>query len=101
MATSTYVAPMFQDQRLLEIADAHQKRTGEQSLLLAGLLLAEECGEAVQQLRRFTGEARRSATPEDVADELGDVVISAGILARLLDVDLNRHVEAKLDLGVR
>jgi NTP pyrophosphatase (non-canonical NTP hydrolase) len=92
---------VFDDVRLREIADASRERTGGQSLLLAGLLLAEESGEAVQQLRRFLGAARSSATAEDVAAELADVAICVGVLARLLDVDLAQHVAAKLDLGVR
>jgi len=33
--------------------------------------------------------------------ELADVVISASVLARLLDVDLNGAVSRKSDLGVR
>jgi NTP pyrophosphatase (non-canonical NTP hydrolase) len=70
-------------------------------LLLAALLLAEETGEAVQQVRRFMGRARKQATALDVAAELADVVISAAILARLLDVDLNRSIDDKLAMGIR
>jgi len=48
-------------------------------VLLAALLLAEETGEAVQQVRRLIGNARRSATADDVGAELADVLISAGM----------------------
>lgn len=90
------------DPRLDAIADAHQQRTGPaHDVLLAALLLAEEAGEAVQQVRRLLGHARKQATASDVAAELADVVISAAVLARLLDVDLERAVDAKLALGVR
>jgi len=89
------------DQRLDDIVRAHRDRTGEQSVLVGALLLAEETGEAVQQLRRFAGHARSTATPDDVVAELADVVISAVILARLLDVDLDEAVSRKLELGVR
>ncbi len=89
------------DQRLDNIVRAHRQRTGEQSVLVCGLLLAEETGEAIQQLRRFAGHARSTVTIDDVVAELADVVISASILARLLDVDLDGAVSRKLDLGVR
>ncbi|MHB8961262.1 MAG: MazG nucleotide pyrophosphohydrolase domain-containing protein [Candidatus Limnocylindrales bacterium] len=83
------------------IADAHHERTGDQAVLLAALLLAEEAGEAVQQTRRFMGRARSTATAADVAAELADVLISAAILARLLDVDLEEAMDSKLSLGIR
>jgi NTP pyrophosphatase (non-canonical NTP hydrolase) len=92
---------MFGDARLDAIADAHRARTGDEAVLLAALLLAEETGEAVQQTRRFMGRARSTATAADVGAELADVVISAAILARHLDVDLGQAVEAKLSLGIR
>ena len=92
---------MFSDARLQAIADAHGARTGDEAVLLAALLLAEETGEAVQQTRRFAGRAPSTATAADVVAELADVVISAAILARLLDVDLGEAVDAKLNLGIR
>jgi len=36
-----------------------------------------------------------------VGAELADVVISAAVLALLLDVDLSSHIEQKLTEGVR
>lgn len=92
---------MLRDPRLDAIADAHRARTGDEAVLLATLLLAEETGEVVQQTRRFMGRARRTATAADVGAELADVLISAAILARLLDVDLEEGVDAKLSLGIR
>lgn len=92
---------MLDDPRLDAIAQAHAERTGSEAVLLAALLLAEETGEAVQQTRRLLGRARQPATAADVAAELADVVISAALLARLLDVDLGAAVDAKLGLGVR
>lgn len=92
---------MLPDMRIDAITDAHKQRNGDEAVLLAALLLAEEAGEAVQQTRRFMGRARRAASATDVAAELADVVISAAILARLLDVDLPEAVDAKLSLGIR
>jgi NTP pyrophosphatase (non-canonical NTP hydrolase) len=90
------------DPRLRAIVDAHRRRTGDADVvLLSALLLAEEAGEAVQQVRRLMGHARQQATTLDVAAELADVVISAAILARLLDVDLDRAIDEKLAIGVR
>lgn len=74
---------------------------GDEAVLVAALLLAEEAGETVQQTRRFMGQGGRSATAEEVGADLSDVVISAAILARLLGVDLSEAVGAKLRLGIR
>jgi NTP pyrophosphatase (non-canonical NTP hydrolase) len=91
----------FLDPRIAAIADAHEQRTGASSAMIAGLLVAEEAGEAVQQLRRHLGHARRGATADDVGAELADIVISAALLAKLLGTDLAMHVNAKLAIGVR
>jgi len=92
---------VIDDERLDQIATALRHREGEKAELVTSLMLAEEAGEAVQQLRRHLGHARRPATPSDVGAELADVVIVAAVLARLLDVDLAEHVDAKLAEGVR
>lgn len=92
---------MINDPRLDDIAMAARLRDGENALMVAGLMLAEEAGEAVQQLRRYLGRARRSATQTDVAEELADVAIVVGVLARLLAVDLGQHIDAKLAEGSR
>lgn len=88
---------MLRDPRLDAIADAHRERTGAEAVLLAALLLAEESGEAVQQTRRFMGRARSAATAADVGAELADVVVSAAVLARLLDVDLGQAVDEQAE----
>jgi len=92
---------MMDDERLDAIAQAIRRRDGDCAATLVGLMLAEEVGEAIQQLRRVLGHARQPAGPEDVGAELADVVISAAVLARLLDVDLSPHIEQKLAEGVR
>lgn len=92
---------MINDPRLDEIAQSLRHREGDDALLVTGLMLAEEAGEAVQQLRRHLGRARQSATPSEVGAELADVIIVAAVLARLLDVSLADHVDAKLAEGVR
>jgi NTP pyrophosphatase (non-canonical NTP hydrolase) len=92
---------MLTDARLDEIAAAVWQRDGDQAPLLIGLMLAEETGESVQQLRRLLGHARQTAEPADVGAELADIVITAAVLARLIGVDLSHHIAAKLDEGVR
>ena len=92
---------MLTDARLDAIAAAARQRDGDRAALLIGLMLAEETGEAVQQLRRLLGHARQSAEPDEVGAELADVVITAAVLARLIGVDLSQHVNEKLDEGVR
>ncbi len=64
-------------------------------------MLAEEVGEAIQQLRRVLGHARQPAGPEGMGAELADAVISAAVLARLLDEDLSSRIEQKLAEGAR
>jgi hypothetical protein len=54
---------MLDDPRLDQIAQAIRRRDGEAAPLLIGLMLAEEAGESLQQLRRLLGHARRSTLP--------------------------------------
>lgn len=93
--------PVIEDPRIDEIARATRRREGDAAAVLTGLMLAEEAGEAVQQLRRHLGHARTAATGDDVGAELADVVITAAVLAQLLDIDLSRAIEAKLREGAR
>lgn len=60
------------------------------------LCLAEEVGEAVQAYRRATGRARQSATWENVAEELADIVIVARVTATLAGIDLETAIKSKL-----
>lgn len=73
--------PMLDDSRLDDIATAARQRDGDSVTTLIGLMLADEVGEAAQQLRRLLGHARQPARPDDVAAELADVVITAAVLA--------------------
>lgn len=62
------------------------------------LALAEECGEFVGAFRRWSGQARRQGSFEDVRAELADVVITAFVAAEVLGVDLEKAIEAKADV---
>ncbi|MFI0453709.1 hypothetical protein [Actinomadura sp. 6N118] len=53
------------------------------------LALAEEAGELVGAYRRAAGMARRSGPWSEVEAELADVVITAYVTGRVLDVDLD------------
>ncbi len=64
-------------------------------LTMQVLTLAEEAGEAVGAIRRYTGRARRTGTLEDVGHELADVVITAHTVALLIGVDLDAAVADK------
>lgn len=88
---------MFDDERLHQITENHQKREGSDSVITNALCMAEEVGEAIQQIRRYLGHARRSATLEQVGEEMADVVISTAVTANLMGVDLAAHIDAKLD----
>ncbi|WP_067831114.1 MazG nucleotide pyrophosphohydrolase domain-containing protein [Actinomadura kijaniata] len=59
------------------------------------MALAEEVGEFVGAYRRWSGNARRTGSFDDVRDELADVVITAYVTAAVLDVDLDEAVGAK------
>jgi NTP pyrophosphatase (non-canonical NTP hydrolase) len=60
------------------------------------LVMAEETGELVGAYRRWTGQARRRGSFEDVCAELADVVITAWVTAAELGIDLDAAVAAKL-----
>lgn len=53
------------------------------------LCLAEEVGEVVGAFRRYTGQARRAGTLDDVAEELADVVITGYVTAHEIGMDLD------------
>lgn len=60
------------------------------------LCLAEECGEFVAAFRRWSGQARRTGTFEDMRAELADVVITAYVTAAELNIDLDRATREKV-----
>lgn len=60
------------------------------------LCLAEEAGEVIGAYRRYTGQARRSGTREELEDELTDLILNAFGLAYLLDADPDVFMERKL-----
>lgn len=62
------------------------------------LALAEECGEFVGAYRRWSGQARRGGTVEEMRAELADVVITAFVAAEVLGIDLDQAVTAKADV---
>lgn len=61
------------------------------------LNLAEESGEFLGALRRWTGRARRPGSFDDVRHELADVVITAFVTAVVLDFDLYQAIQEKSD----
>jgi NTP pyrophosphatase (non-canonical NTP hydrolase) len=80
---------------------AHLRENGfdrEGGVIRQVLNLAEEVGEFVGAYRRWTGQARRSGTEEEVHAELADVVITAYVTAAEMGVDLDAAIRAKLDV---
>lgn len=63
---------------------------------LQAVVLAEETGEALRAYRRATGQGRTEGTWDEVAEELADVIISAQVLAAVVNIDLDKAVETKL-----
>ncbi|MFI9386389.1 MazG nucleotide pyrophosphohydrolase domain-containing protein [Kutzneria sp. NPDC052558] len=59
------------------------------------LALAEECGEFVGAYRRWSGQARRTGTAEEMRAELADVVITAFGAAEELGIDLDEAITEK------
>ena len=62
------------------------------------LALAEECGEFVGAYRRWSGQARRSGTAEEMRAELAEVVITAFVAAEELGIDLDKVITEKADV---
>ncbi|MTE12620.1 MazG nucleotide pyrophosphohydrolase domain-containing protein [Nocardia aurantiaca] len=60
------------------------------------LALAEEAGEFVGAYRRWSGQARRTGTFDEMKAELADVVITAWVAAAELGIDLDAAVADKL-----
>ncbi|MFI1916056.1 hypothetical protein [Nocardia sp. NPDC020380] len=62
----------------------------------AVLALAEEAGEFVGAYRRWSGQARRTGSFDDVRAELADVVIISWLAAAELGIDLDAAIADKL-----
>jgi NTP pyrophosphatase (non-canonical NTP hydrolase) len=58
--------------------------------------VAEEVGEFVGAYRRWSGQARRSGTAEQMWQELADVIIATFVTAHELGIDINAVIMAKL-----
>lgn len=70
----------------------------EGSLTRQVLVLAEEVGEFVGAYRRWSGQARRPGTAEEMHAELADVVITAYVTAEEMGIDLDEVMRAKLSV---
>ncbi|MFL6144912.1 MAG: MazG nucleotide pyrophosphohydrolase domain-containing protein [Labedaea sp.] len=68
----------------------------EQTVNRQVLGLAEETGEFVGAYRRWSGQARRTGTAEEMYEELADVIITAFVTAHELGVDIDMVIAAKL-----
>ena len=90
------LAMVATDPRIMALADGLRERDGEDSLTDTALRLAESSGESVKGLRRAMSQGLGLSAPDDVGEQLADVVIAAAILARQLGIDLDKQVEGKL-----
>lgn len=63
--------------------------------------LAGEAGEVAEAVKKFLRAERgikgSTATREDIADEMGDLLVSLDLLANQLGIDLGRAVEKKFN----
>jgi NTP pyrophosphatase (non-canonical NTP hydrolase) len=83
-------------ERLDRIAELVAVKHGSEAGIRQAVVLAEECGEAIGNIRRYLGHARYTVTRDAVAEELADVIISAQVQARLHGIDLDAAVNEKL-----
>lgn len=72
-----------------------QNRYGGVEPFRAVACVAEEAGEFVGAWRRWSGNARRSGTFEDMEDELADVAITAFTAAESLGINLMAAIRRK------
>lgn len=70
---------------------------GEQAVMYQAFVVAEEVGELLKEIRRYKGHGRTGSSIGLVETELADVIISAEVLGRLLNSDLEEVVAWKLD----
>jgi NTP pyrophosphatase (non-canonical NTP hydrolase) len=80
-----------------KIADRVREKRGTEATAWQAVTLAEEMGEALQEFRRWQGQARSPGTKNKFAEELADVIITAYVFADLTDVDLDDAVYSKLE----
>jgi NTP pyrophosphatase (non-canonical NTP hydrolase) len=90
------LAMVATDPRIIALADGLRERDGEDSLTDTALRLVESSGDSVKSLRRAMSQGLGYSAPDDVGEQLADVVITAAILARQLGVDLDKQIESKL-----
>jgi len=74
----------------------------EFSLVYLGNAIAGECGEACNIIKKLErqrlGARGRTASNEELAQELADVIIYADLIARKIGVDLGEAVRTKFNL---
>lgn len=80
------------------IAEKVALKFGDHAVMYQAVVVAEECGEALKEVRRYKGHGRTGSTRGLVASELADIVIATDVLARLMDIDLEEEIEFKLKL---
>ena len=90
------LAMISTDPRIIALADGRRQRDGEESLTASAMLLAEGSGESLKRLRQHLAHQAAQAPAYEVADQLGEVVIAAAVLARQLRVPLDQVIETKL-----
>lgn len=86
---------------LREANDARQKLWGVKDPMFAAVELAGEVGEALNVVKKLErerlGMAGSRATVQELADELGDVVICCDLLAKVFGIDLDRATAEKFN----
>jgi hypothetical protein len=90
------LAMISTDPRIIALADGRRQRDGEESLTATAMLLAEGAGESLKKLRQHIAAQGAQAPAYEVAEQLGQVVIAAAILARQLGMPLDQVIATKL-----
>lgn len=73
--------------QILQNTSEHPQFFGKDQRQMQVLCVAEEVGEFVGAYRRWSGQARRAGTFEEMQDEWADIIISAFVAARALGID--------------
>jgi NTP pyrophosphatase (non-canonical NTP hydrolase) len=84
------------NQQIAEQIAAHLREQFPDTPNRQVLALAEETGEFIGAYRRWSGQARRTGSFDDVRAELADVVISAWVVAADLDIDMDAAIAEEL-----
>jgi len=61
------------------------------------MCIAEEAGELVGAYRRWSGQARRAGTKQELAAEVADLIICTSSFAERAGIDISEAVSAKLE----